>query len=52
MVELVSKKEIKSGLGISQGKLDQMIKRNEIPHIRMGKVIRFDYNEVLNELKK
>ena len=51
MEGLVSKKEMKSYLGISKGKLDSMIKKDEIPHIRMGKVIRFDFNEVLNELK-
>ena len=51
MNELVSKKEILEKLKISKGKLDSMIKNDEIDYIRMGKVIRFDEDKVLKSLR-
>ena len=52
MNKLVDKKEIIEKLSISKGKLDNMIKNNEIDYIRMGKVIRFDEDSVLKSIKK
>ena len=51
MNRLVDKIAITELLSISKGKLDSMIKNNQIPYIRMGKVIRFDMEDVLNSLK-
>ena len=51
MNELVSKDVIIEKLLISKGKLDVMIKSNQIPYIRMGKIIRFDEVDVINRLK-
>lgn len=49
---LVDKKVVVNQLGISKGKLDSMIKENTIPYIQLGKVIRFDMNDVFNSIKK
>ena len=51
MVKLVDKKEVVNVLNISKGKLDSMIRENEIPYIRLGKVIRFDMNDVISNIK-
>lgn len=51
MENLVDKKEVMKLLNISKGKLDNMIKNNEIKYYRLGKVIRFDKNEVINNIK-
>ena len=51
MNELVNKNTLIEKLNISKGKLDGMIKTNQIPYIRMGKVIRFDEMDVINSLK-
>lgn len=51
MNRLVDKKEIIEKLNISKGKLDNMIRNNEIDYIRMGKVIRFDEDSVLKSIK-
>jgi len=51
MNELVSKKEILNKLNISKGKLDSMIKNDEIDYIRMGKIIRFDEEKVIESLR-
>tara|TARA_B110000037_G_scaffold64422_1_gene78535 strand:- start:586 stop:744 length:159 start_codon:yes stop_codon:yes gene_type:complete len=51
MNELIDKNTLLEKLNISRGKLDSMIKTNQIPHIRMGKVIRFDELDVINRLK-
>lgn len=48
---LVSKKEVVNVLNISKGKLDSMIRENEIPYIRLGKVIRFDMSDVVKSIK-
>ncbi len=52
MTSLVDKKVMIETLSISKGKLDSMIKKNEIPYIRMGKVIRFNQNEVLSSFTR
>ena len=52
MNELKSKNEILKKLNISKGKLDSMIKNNEIDFIRMGRVIRFDEEKVLESLRE
>jgi excisionase family DNA binding protein len=49
---LVSKKEVVNVLNISKGKLDSMIRENEIPYIRLGKVIRFDMSDVVKSIKR
>jgi len=51
MNRLVDKKELLEKLNISKGKLDNMIRNNEIDYIRMGKVIRFDEDSVLKSIK-
>ena len=51
MTKLVDKKEVINVLNISKGKLDSMIRENEIPYIRLGKVIRFDMGYVLTNIK-
>ena len=48
---LVDKKMVVNQLGISKGKLDAMIKENQIPYIKLGKVIRFDMVDVYNSIK-
>ena len=50
-MELLTKDELLQKLNISKGKLDSMIKMNQIPFIRMGKVIRFDEKDVYEYLK-
>ena len=50
MDKLLDKKEILKILNISKGKLDNMIKNNEIDYIRMGKVIRFDKENVFKSI--
>ena len=52
MNNLVSKKEVVNVLNISKGKLDSMIRENEIPYIRLGKVIRFDMSDVVKSIKR
>lgn len=49
---LVKKEEIMEMLKISKGKLDSMIKNDEIKYYKMGRVIRFDVDEVIEYLKK
>ena len=49
---LVDKKEVVSKLGISKGNLVCMIRENSIPYIQLGKVIRFDMNDVFSSIKK
>ena len=51
MNELVSKDDILKKLNISKGKLDSMIKNDEIDYIRMGKIIRFDEEKVIESLR-
>lgn len=51
MNRLVDKKELLEKLNISKGKLDNMIKNNQIDYIRMGKVIRFDEDSVFKSIK-
>lgn len=52
MNELVTKEQLLEKLNVSKGKLDSMIKNEQIPFIRMGKVIRFDEKDVVEYLKK
>ena len=52
MNELVSKEQLLEKLNVSKGKLDSMVKYNQIPFIRMGKVIRFDEKDVYEYLKQ
>lgn len=51
-MNLVDKKEIMKMLNISKGKLDYMIKNDKIDYIRMGRVIRFEEDKVMESIKK
>ena len=48
----INNEPITCNKGISKGKLDSMIRENSIPYIKLGKVIRFDMNDVFNSIKK
>ena len=50
MEKLLDKKEMAKVLGISEGKLDLMIKNEEIHYLRLNKLIRFEPNLVLKSL--
>ena len=47
----LSKNELKEYVGFSIGKIDMMMKNNEISYSKVGKNVRFDKNEVDNFLK-
>ena len=50
--ELLTKNQLIKKLNISIGKIDSMIKNNEIPYIKLGKLIRFNEEEVYEKLKE
>jgi 5'(3')-deoxyribonucleotidase len=50
MEKLLDKKEMAKMLGISEGKLDLMIKNEEIHYLRLNKLIRFEPSLVLKSL--
>ena len=47
----LNKNELKEYVGFSIGKIDNMMKNNEISYSKVGKNVRFDKNEVDNLLK-
>ena len=47
----LNKNELKEYVGFSIGKIDSMMKNNEIRYSKVGKSVRFDKNEVDNLLK-
>jgi len=49
---LANAKNIAHLVGLSKFTLYKLAKRNEIPHYRCGKAIRFDVNEVKAWMKK
>ena len=44
----LNKNELKEYVGFSIGKIDSMMKNNEISYSKVGKNVRFDKNEVDN----
>lgn len=52
MTELITKEGVKDRLNISLGKIDKMMRMNEIPYYKIGKSVRFDIDEVLEKIKK
>jgi len=47
----LNKNELKEYVGFSIGKIDNMMRNNEISYSKVGKSVRFDKNEVDNLLK-
>ena len=50
-MNLVDKKQIMKMLNISKGKLDHKIKNDKIDYVRMGRVIRFEEDKVIESIK-
>jgi hypothetical protein len=48
--ELLNKNQIKEKLNISIGKLNGMMRKNEIPFIKIGKCVRFDLENVVKTI--
>ena len=48
MTELITKEGVKNRLNISLGKIDKMMRMNEIPYYKIGKSVRFDIDERVN----
>jgi excisionase family DNA binding protein len=46
----LNKNELKEYVGFSIGKIDNMMKKNEISYSKVGKNVRFNKNEVDNFL--
>ena len=51
MTELVTKEEVKNTLNLSMGKIDKMMRLNEIPYYKIGKSVRFNMDEVIKRFK-
>lgn len=49
--QLLTKNQIKTLLNISIGKLNDMMKKNEIPYYKIGKCVRFDSKIIQNKLE-
>lgn len=49
--ELVTKERVKNTLNLSMGKIDKMMRLNEIPYYKIGKSVRFNMEEVLERFK-
>ena len=49
---LLNKNDLKEYLNISVGKIDLMMKNNEIDYFKIGKSVRFDKNSVDKFLNK
>ncbi len=43
---LVGQPEVSKRLGIGRGAVYELVSRNEIPHIRLGRSIRFDMERI------
>lgn len=48
---LLSRKETAARLGICLPKLDDLVKENSLPAVRLGKRIRFKESEIISSLK-
>ena len=48
--KLITKKELCELLGFSIWNIDNMIKKRKIKYYKIGKLVRFDYNEITNFL--
>lgn len=51
MTELVTKETVKETLNLSIGKIDKMMKSNQIPFYKIGKSVRFNIDEVMEQFK-
>ena len=49
---LITVKELSIYLGKSEGSIYQMIFRKEIPHIKLGRSVRFDLQEINEWIEK
>lgn len=50
--ELITKKEVARRLKLSIRKVELMVNADEIPVIRIGRAVRFDWSAVLNALER
>lgn len=48
---MLNKKELAGLLGISISMVDKLLHKG-MPHIKVGTLVRFDFNEVLDWIKK
>jgi excisionase family DNA binding protein len=54
MERLMNKEELSQYLGISIATINKMVCNNDLPHLKIGRLVRFsemDIKEYLNELK-
>ena len=49
---LLSKRDLYEMLDVSLGTVNNMIKENRIPYYKIGKSVRFNYEEIDNFLKE
>jgi excisionase family DNA binding protein len=50
--KLLSKRDLYEMLDVSLGTVNNMIKENRIPYYKIGKSVRFNYEEINNFLKE
>lgn len=43
---LLDKKQLSNVLHISTGSIDRLVRRREIPHLKIGRLVRFRKNEI------
>ncbi len=48
---LIDRKELATRLGISVSYVDKLLGDEEIPCVRIGRTVRFEYSEVVTSLK-
>ena len=54
MERLINKEELSQYLGVSIATINKMVCNNDLPHLKIGRLVRFseiDIIEYLNELK-
>lgn len=50
--KLITKEKLTEVLNLSIGKIDKMMKYNQIPFYKLGRSVRFDIDEVLERLNR
>lgn len=50
--KLITKEKLTEVLNLSIGKIDKMMKYNQIPFYKLGRSVRFDIDEVLDRLNR
>jgi excisionase family DNA binding protein len=51
-IKLINKKELCNLMGVSIGKVDDLIKKNQIKYLKIGKNVRFKENDIKSYLDK